>query len=189
MDGNILHRDISENNIIITDLKKTGFAGMLIDMDLAKELGSGRSGARCRTGTMEFMAIEVLLNIDHTYRHDPESFFYVFLCQCGRRGWEFVRDSKSQPIPSLLIKWYTGSYREMASTKRGRMQIDGFEDILEEFPPYFHCLKPFCRELRGVLFPYRKGLFLGTSKDPNVLYEPNIKAFDKAIEGIRDNGG
>ena len=70
--GNILHRDISENNIIITNPGETGFAGMLIDLDLAKVLGSGRSGARHQTGTMEFMAIEVLLGIDHTYRALPQ---------------------------------------------------------------------------------------------------------------------
>ncbi|SLM36384.1 protein [Lasallia pustulata] len=53
--GKILHRDISENNIIITDPKEAdGFTGMLIDADLAKEIGSGRSGARHQTGTMEF---------------------------------------------------------------------------------------------------------------------------------------
>ena len=56
--GQILHRDISENNIIIIDPKEAGgFTGMLIDEDLAKEIGSGRSGARYQTGTMEFMAI------------------------------------------------------------------------------------------------------------------------------------
>ncbi|KAI9858847.1 MAG: hypothetical protein M1824_004012 [Vezdaea acicularis] len=79
-EGNILHRDISENNIIITDSRdKTGYKGMLIDLDLAKELDSERSGARHRTGTMEFIAIEVLEGMPHTYRHDLES-FYVF---CG----------------------------------------------------------------------------------------------------------
>ena len=53
--GKILHRDISENNIIITDPKEAdGFTGMLIDEDLAKEIGSRRSGARHQTGTMEF---------------------------------------------------------------------------------------------------------------------------------------
>ncbi|KAM4066706.1 kinase [Hirsutella rhossiliensis] len=129
--GNILHRDISENNIIITDRKTTGHMGMLIDLDLAKELGSGRSGARCRTGTMEFMAVEVLQGISHTYRHDLESFFYVLL-------------------------WL---YREIASAKRG--------------------------ELRGILFPYRDGLFVGTPKDPEILYGPIIKAFDKAIDEIK----
>ena len=85
--GNILHRDISENNIIITDPEKAdGFTGMLIDLDLAKEIGSGRSGARHQTGTMEFMAIEVLRKVAHTYRHDLESFFYVLLWICGRHA-------------------------------------------------------------------------------------------------------
>lgn len=51
--GEILYRDISENNIIITDPKEAdGFTGMLIDEDLAKEIGSGRSGARYQTGTV-----------------------------------------------------------------------------------------------------------------------------------------
>jgi len=36
-DGKILHRDISENNIIITDPGKAdGFKGMLIDLDLQR---------------------------------------------------------------------------------------------------------------------------------------------------------
>lgn len=66
--GKILHRDISENNIIITDPKEAdGFKGMLIDEDLAKEIGSGRGGARHQTGTMEFMAIQVLQRVAHTY--------------------------------------------------------------------------------------------------------------------------
>jgi serine/threonine protein kinase len=75
-DGKILHRDISKNNIIITDAEKEKDpSGMLIDLDLAKELDSGPTGARHRTGTMEFMAIEVLEGKAHTYRHDLESFF------------------------------------------------------------------------------------------------------------------
>ena len=61
--------------------------GMLIDLDLAKELDSGLSGARHRTGTMEFMAIEVLEGGAHTYRHDLKSFFYVFL-------WVIIRYSQ-----------------------------------------------------------------------------------------------
>ena len=70
-DGEILHRDISENNIIITDPEQgDGFVGMLIDLDLAKLLHSERSGARHQTGTMEFIAIQVLQRAAHTYRHD-----------------------------------------------------------------------------------------------------------------------
>lgn len=81
----ILHRDISSNNIIIINPETAnGFKGMLIDLDLAKERDSGPSGARHRTGTMQFMAVEVLRKADHTYRHDLESFFYVLLWMCAR---------------------------------------------------------------------------------------------------------
>jgi serine/threonine protein kinase len=60
-DGKILHGDISENNIIITEhIGDEGLRGRLIDLDLAKELDSVPSGASHRTGTMQFMAIEVL---------------------------------------------------------------------------------------------------------------------------------
>ncbi|KAL9099679.1 MAG: hypothetical protein Q9163_004853 [Psora crenata] len=83
IEGNILHRDISENNIIITDPKETnGFTGTLIDADLSKELGSGKSGARHR---MEFLAIQVLQLIDPTYRYDLESILYTLLWICARR--------------------------------------------------------------------------------------------------------
>ena len=79
-DGKILHRDISEHNVITTDAENEGEPkGILIDLDLAKEPHSGPSGARHRTGTMEFIAIEVLRGKTHTYRHDLESYFYVFL--------------------------------------------------------------------------------------------------------------
>jgi len=89
MEGKILHRDISENNIIITDPKETnGFTGMLIDADLGKEIGSGKSGARHRTCTMEFLAIQVLQLIDPTYRHDLESILYTLLWICACRACE-----------------------------------------------------------------------------------------------------
>ncbi|OJD20317.1 hypothetical protein ACJ73_08347 [Blastomyces percursus] len=187
--GKILHRDVSENNIIITDPKKTGRAGMLIDLDLAKELGTRRSGARCRTGTMEFMAIEVLLNKDHTYRHDLESFFYVLIWQCARRDWEFVRNPGGRPKPSLLTEWYTGSYEKIATAKGGVVEnANRFELILgKEFPPEFDSLKPICRELRQILFPWGgDAVFTGTPKDPEVLYGPILKAFDKGIDDIKE---
>ncbi|EDN05674.1 predicted protein [Histoplasma mississippiense (nom. inval.)] len=189
LDGSILHRDISENNIIITDPEKAdGHSGMLIDLDLAKEVGSGRSGARHQTGTMEFMAIEVLLNIDHTYRHDLESFFYVLIWQCAHHGWEFKPPQSShqlqeRPESSMLKNWYTGTYEEIATYKRGNMEAGGFERILmKEFPPWFDWVKPLCRTIRRILFPHgEEGLIVGTPQDPKRLYNPIIKAYSDAI--------
>lgn len=87
--GGILHRDNPENNIIVTDPKTAkGFRGMLVYLDLAKIVGSGKTGARHQTGIVEFMAIQVFRKIAHIYRHDLESFFYVLLWSCSRPAWE-----------------------------------------------------------------------------------------------------
>jgi hypothetical protein len=182
-DGNILHRDISENNIIITNPGNAdGFKGMFIDLDLAKEQGKGPSGARHRTGTMDFMAIEVLLGISHTYQHDLEAFFYVLIWLCARRGWPLPTASGQRPEKSMLSRWYTGGYQEFAQSKRGDMDKYGLEIILREFSKDFDCVKPLCRAIRDVLFPYKDGgLFTGIPQDPLVLYGPIIKAFDGAI--------
>lgn len=69
------------------------------------------------------------------------------------------------------------------------MGVDGFEDILEEFPSIFDHLKPLCREIRGILFPYKDGLFTGTPPDPEKLYGPILEAFDEAIAKIASAEG
>jgi serine/threonine protein kinase len=177
-DGKILHRDISENNLIITEIKQKGDPrGKLIDLDLAKELDGGPSGARHRTGTMEFMAIEVLEGRPHTYRHDLESLFYVFL-------WVIIcHQGPGQGLPkdSPLRGWYRGSYAQIADMKGRHMDKKRFKGILAEFPPVFEGLRLLAEELRDILFPYREGLFTGTYGDPDKLYQPMIDAFDRAI--------
>ncbi|EDN08361.1 predicted protein, partial [Histoplasma mississippiense (nom. inval.)] len=152
-------------------------------------VGSGRSGARHQTGTMEFMAIEVLLNIDHTYRHDLESFFYVLIWQCARHGWEKLNElqghGQDPPKDSMLREWYTGTYKKIATYKRGNMEAGGFEYLLQEFPPDFERVKHLCRTIRGVLFPYGKeGLIVGTPQVPQRLYDPIIKAGGRSPKGI-----
>jgi serine/threonine protein kinase len=184
--GNILHRDISYNNIIITDLDSAyGFTGMLIDLDLGKIVGSRRSGARHQTGTVGFMAIQVLQKVAHTYRHDLESFFYVLLWICARRSWEVeYHCEKSQRIKhSRLGTWYTGRFDQIAEAKRGYMHVDGIEDILREFPKSLDCVKPLCRHLRSILFPLRPTgeLDMRTHTPVDAFYSSIIKAFDDAI--------
>src|SRR5204863_2376555 len=144
----ILHRDVSVNNVIITNTEnEEDPRGILIDLDLAKELGSGPSGARHQTGTMEFMAIEVLKGKAHTYRHDLESFFYVFLWVIIRYGQE---TDKNLPKKSRLRRWYAGTYEDIADMKRGHMSA--FEEITAEFPPMFEDVKGLAEELRDILF-------------------------------------
>ncbi|KAH8732082.1 hypothetical protein GQ44DRAFT_273164 [Phaeosphaeriaceae sp. PMI808] len=192
MDGRILHRDISENNIILTDPEKNnGFSGMLIDLDLAvavRENGQNeQTEARHMTGTLEFMAIEILkgglepktAGIEHTYRHDLESFFYVFLSICIHCGWE-----AHPPNRNPLSAWYTGTIQQIYISKRGQMEPGGFEDtILPMFSPTFRCFINLARKLRDLLFSAGV-LDVGTREDPEELYGPIIRAFNDAIQAL-----
>ncbi|KAH8743883.1 serine/threonine-protein kinase Sgk2 [Diaporthe sp. PMI_573] len=185
--GNILHRDISSNNIIITEPETAdGFKGMLIDLDLAKVKDSSPSGARHQTGTMQFMAVEVLRTTDHTYRHDLESFFYVLLWMCARQSWnnEFAGGGRP-PKESLLRKWEIGSFREIASAKRGHMTVDGMDEIMDEFPAALEVVKPLCLKIRTILFGDSARLVLGTlTGEPDQLYGPIIAAYNEAIHKL-----
>ncbi|KAL1890270.1 hypothetical protein Cpir12675_005463 [Ceratocystis pirilliformis] len=139
--GKILHRDISPNNIIITNPETVnGFKGMLTDLDLA-----------------EFMAMEVLRKTDHTYRHDLESFFYVFLWMCARQAWSNGFTDKQNPLEySALRKWEIGSFTDIANAKRGDMTVDGLKDITEKFPEALDVVKPLCLNIRKILFHFDK---------------------------------
>jgi hypothetical protein len=154
--GKILHWNISESNIIITEAAAKGESkGMLIDLNLAKELDSLPSGASHQTGTMQFMAIEVLQGKGHTYRHDLESFFYVFTWMCIRYGCGCEdtgdgvetaargerRKRARLTTTSVLRDWYTGNCRQIANTKLGHMDKNGFENVVAEFAPQFESLK------------------------------------------------
>ncbi|KAB8356462.1 hypothetical protein FH972_024045 [Carpinus fangiana] len=186
--GKILHRDISENNIIITDpLVNDGFTGMLIDMDLATTVGedgtTNRSGAQAMTGTLKFMAIEILemglrdarRDIRHTYRHDMESLFYVFLSACINFG-------RSAKRPDPLRSWYTDSYKSMIRAKRGDMERGGFEFlVLTEFGSQFECAKGLASRLRELLF-HKGDLFTQTDRDHSRLYGQIIDAFDQTLK-------
>jgi hypothetical protein len=187
--GNILHRDISSNNILITDPKTAdGFKGMLIDLDMAEVRDSGPSGARHRTGTVQFMAIEVLLGINHTYRHDLESFFYVLLWMCARQAWtNGLGEEQKRPQYSLLNKWETGSFKDVAEAKEGQMAVSGLERIMGEFPQALDVVKPLCVRMRNILFPFDQDtrMIIGTpAGDPDQLYKPIIAAFDDAISEL-----
>ena len=200
IDGQILHRDISMNNIVIAGTETS--TGILIDLDLAKEQGSSRSGARHRTGTMQFMAIEVLEGVSHTYRHDLESCFYVFLWTCIRHKGE-IREAEDQGGPisasqrsntsfkastnaGILRRWYTGTYSDIARTKCGDMDKGRFKHILAEFSSSFEKLKPLAERLRSILFPRSADgeLFTGTppARDCVKMYDRMIDAFNRAIE-------
>ena len=102
-------------------------------------------------------------------RHDPESFFYVLLWLYARYGWKFAGKLKDQPLPSMLVCWYTKNYMEITNPKTGHMdkgKDKGLELIMEEFLLVFDYVKPLCKTVRDILFLYKDRLFSGTPKEP-----------------------
>ena len=58
---------------------RNGVRGFLIDLDYAIDIRRlENSGAHHRTGTLHFMAIDVLKAKSHNYIHDIESFLYTY---------------------------------------------------------------------------------------------------------------
>lgn len=108
---------------------------MLIDLDLTvlvSEDGKNEtSEERNMTGTLEYMAIQILegairkktVGADHPYRHDLESFFYVFVSLCIRYGWPSDMEPKTDP----LRRWYEGDFKDITAIKRGHLEPGGFE--------------------------------------------------------------
>ncbi|KAK2687592.1 hypothetical protein FoTM2_008892 [Fusarium oxysporum f. sp. vasinfectum] len=170
LDAKILHQDISDNNILISnagnnnpDLSK----GILIDFDNAMDVEIEPEKPYSLSGTKTFMAIDLSRGSDdrvlHTYRHDLESFFYVRL-----RPWEVV--------------WR--NWPEIAEEKKD-ISNDNFVAILAEFHPGFEGLESLAHSLRDALFfPDGNEFFMGTSidiRETEKLYSAMIGAFEKAV--------
>jgi hypothetical protein len=179
-DAKILHQDISPGNMIILDGQDEGKPkGILIDLDSAIELAEGSGTKLGITGTRPFMAIGVLKSQCHTYRHDLESFLFVFL-------WTIITNhTEDPPETSKLRQWSNGDWNELATRKSLDMGQDSFQNILEELTPEFHSLKPLAESLRHILFPLRDGVvWTGTDGSPEAvdgLYDGMIRAFEEAI--------
>ena len=179
--GKILHQDVSANKIIITEPQRDGDPnGILIDLDVAMNLAIGTSPPSEVVGTRPFMSIGILKKRRHTYRHDLESFLYVFLRTVISNG------NENPPETSRLREWNQGTWDESAKLKTHDMDKNHFANIiLSEFLPQFHSLKPLAEDLRRILFPVQDGeLWTGTNGSLagiNALYDGIIGAFEEAI--------
>ena len=171
-EAGILHRDISINNVMMTRNPMTDeLKGFLIDLDLAQYLNEPPSRAPYRTGTLQFMAIDILdeeVVCQHTWRHDLESFYYLLLWVCVTPGY---LDGWAAPFAQ-------------AAREKILMMSHTFERLLKQFKPDYEQVKELAGKLRGILFREGRVLYTETPVDHQEMYRAMMSAFDEAIAAL-----
>ena len=128
----IYHGDISLENLMWDDRRKVG---VLNDFDLAKFAGQTGASGQDNTGTLPFMALDLLSEeglrgeIPRRYRHEAESFAWSLICLYygaveDEDGIICTRD------PHPLQEWFQG-WKTSLNFKKG---LDWHCDIAE-IPP------------------------------------------------------
>jgi serine/threonine protein kinase len=148
--GHILHRDISENNLMVFRADPSEDAvGILNDFDMAIErLPEAKEAqviaAHHRTGTLPFMALELLDNHEtepvHLYRHDLESFFYILIwaathydfgSQTRRNTPNLMKDwLNPKTAPDMKFRLLNGPYFQSAITP---LRLAPFEELWQKW--------------------------------------------------------
>ncbi|PSR73869.1 hypothetical protein PHLCEN_2v10316, partial [Hermanssonia centrifuga] len=130
--ANILHRDVSCNNIMY-DIRRGKVHFILIDYDLATVVTddgepSAVASSKHRTGTLPFMAYELLLDMHnnsidsnsprvmHYLRHDYESLLYVSLW-CAVYIPPAANDEQREIFITYLQTWETGTIQAVGHAK------------------------------------------------------------------------
>lgn len=187
VNARILHRDVAIKNLIITPQHSAdGPKGVLVDFNYALDLDNARP-IEPMVGSDGFMAIGILLGQRHTYRHDLESLFCVFLWIAIAN--DRVRDEandilEGMPKTSRFWKWCTMDFGAVGRDKAADMSPEGFEGFLGEFSSDFASLQGLAKELHALILPVRDGeIFTGTETDQvavQKLYDGMADAFDRS---------
>ncbi|PVH80024.1 hypothetical protein DL98DRAFT_629814 [Cadophora sp. DSE1049] len=182
LDGRMLHRDIAiKNTIIPMQQSADSLKGVLIDFDQALDLDSVGSD-QSMIGSDGYMAIGILPGKRHTYRHDLESLFYMFLWLAivNDRVHDDIYDIlEGMPKESRLRAWCSMDFYSVRQAKMADMGPEGFPRILDEFSADFASLRGLAEDLHALLFPLRDGkIFIGT--------ETSEAAIEKLYSGMAD---
>ncbi|KAF7300650.1 hypothetical protein HMN09_00950500 [Mycena chlorophos] len=174
IDRDVLHRDISFNNILITQECLDGSDdgsrpyAVLIDFDMAFSALIGRDAAEGKTGTRAFQSIKILLDQDgythHDIMDDLESIFYVlcYTCCCYDASGQLLRS-----LPGTFASWLEETKdKSLVKSKQGfilatldepiirfsgpsgRVIVALIEDLQEFFKPRLQSASKFFRDLK-----------------------------------------
>ncbi|KAI5777266.1 hypothetical protein EDC01DRAFT_732611 [Geopyxis carbonaria] len=185
-DAGILHRDISINNIMMTDpshRRPDGFHGFLIDLDLAILVDrKDSSHAPGRTGTHEFLSSDLLNGAtDHYFYDDLQSFFFVMI-------WLVYDHNQGRQ----LLLW-SSSVEGAAAQKTLQALIQKyFNDLLKGFKPMAGL-----SEIQTVVSKIRNALWPQNVNRPEIeranlelhrdmFYDQIDEAFKEGIRALED---
>jgi serine/threonine protein kinase len=117
----ILHRDLSDSNLMVFQRRDGNFSGILNDFDLATELSSNYTPspqtAKHRTGTPAFMSVELLKRnatsdaVSHRYCHDLESFAYILI-------WIILGYSSGAVKNDVITDWRGSDWDHIGTAKK-----------------------------------------------------------------------
>ncbi|KAJ1884468.1 hypothetical protein LPJ81_007086, partial [Coemansia sp. IMI 209127] len=134
---NILHRDLSDNNILVVREPDKTVRGMLIDFGCAIDKSVERSVVRPeRTGTQPFMSIANLegMDIERTVLDDWESLLYI-VCWVGTYGINEHNPGVSRSADIPIKKWCGNSSSGIGREKRNNLAsvVTFRKQIVEKF--------------------------------------------------------
>ncbi|KAF8991843.1 hypothetical protein BDQ17DRAFT_1332666 [Cyathus striatus] len=174
---NILHCDISEKNMMYREEGGVIY-GVLNDFDLCKKMDNNLSGpsSRQRTGTIPFLAIDLLSRPKappaHRYRHDVESFFYVFY-------YIITSYDKNALISNPPLEWWFTDVP--LNVSKGKSQ-DFFLNLHHDPTPTFREFEDYSLEMfeaiRRGYYVFHSGQDIETG-DGDISYEKFSKVFKK----------
>ena len=136
--GGVEHNDISVNNLMYDKLHDRG---VLNDYDLAHLVGHPRPGGKELTGTIPFMAIDLLTeaawkgDVTRQYRHDCESFAWVLLWICCR--YHEGKEIEKPPLGALN----TGDYNQCFLLKYAIFALLSDISPTESYQDYWEAAK------------------------------------------------
>ncbi|THU98859.1 hypothetical protein K435DRAFT_752501 [Dendrothele bispora CBS 962.96] len=140
MAGRVLHRDLSENNLMMRRDSDGQVKGVLNDWDLSSKINETgnvpTSDAKHRTGTLPFLALDLLRTKPehHLYRHDLESFLYVLLWA----GLHYGLDGKRNPYPNKAVQgWMSSDFTAAIAHKSLLAFTWKINQLLDAFTPEF----------------------------------------------------
>src|SRR5277367_4773944 len=117
--GGIEHNDISVSNLMYD--KANNCTGVLNDFDLAHVRGNDRPSGTEQTGTMPFMALDLLTEgaragkVERLYRHDCESFAWVLLWICSR--YDNGAEIEDPPFDDFITSDFKQCYEKKTSCR------------------------------------------------------------------------